>query len=1855
MDITEKTGTDVKALKKGRGTTKASVTRLLGSINSLMGKDRIEEVKEKLEDLTTVLDRFQEAHRMYHHLLTEDTDKEESDLYLRAVMRDVQDLRHTALQWIETTDGATEQMDPPESIENSLQVELDRLRAVRAMEQEEFAVQREQYELELQRQRHRNSVEKQELQALLELNRLKAETASSKELYSTPQTSRTHSGARPSLSPVTEDSVCQLLELSRQQYQSHMDSMRLPPTDLAKFDGDPLKYWQFVRLFSTMVDKETVADEEKLTRLHQYTIGKARDAINHCLYNPSPSAGYREARERLKARFGNPHTISQAWIDKVMDYKEIKDNNQLRDFADQLRGCRDTLVAMNCEDELSGRRTLVEIVKKLPADLKAKWLNENYHITQAGRLPKLDDVVKFVETEATKRSDPVFGGILSSTKPSSATYSTNKAKKPYRQSFAATVQATTMSTNPSSSPKHMPKSKCPKCSETHYLNQCPSFRSLTVSDRLTFVRKKGVCENCFMMGHTSDVCTRNWSCNIPGCGQKHNRWLHPVTPQPSQTSSADKSSTCDSQPNIQSLPTKKPSVTCGFAGASNSKVCLPIVPVVVRGKGRNVSTVTYALLDPGSNTSLLSEELARKLKLKGKEGKMNLDTIGGCEERVRTFWVDLEIQSMFDCNTYPLNAVRTLPKLNIGLSCLATEEERAKWAHLRDIPIPDVSANDVHLIVGQDAPRLLRAEEYRVGGDTDPYATKTVLGWAINGPINHRESQKCAKTYFLKADTELERQVEKFWKLDGPFELGETMSVSDCKVISQWESSVKKDGSHYCLDIPFKSEAPSLPNDYSMAKHRLQLLGRRLMKDTQLCERYVEGMKATLDEGYAEEVPAASLDRDDGKVWYIPHHPVQHPRKPDKVRIVYDCSAKFGGVSLNDVVWQGPDLTHKLISVLLKFRQGPIAIMADIKGMFYQVRVTPDDRDALRFLWWRDNNPTKDILTYRMTTHLFGGVWSPSCANFALKRCAADNTDSYSCETISTVGKNFYVDDCLKSTESEQHAVQLAADLSRLLNEGGFHLTKWISNSREVLKTIPEKEHAKGVPSLDLDRNLPVERALGSVWDVETDCFGFDVTLRDKPNTKRGMLSLISSVYDPLGLVGPFVIRGKILFQMLCRRKVGWDEEIPDDVGDQWGRWVADLPSIGNLRVPRCLKPGFLEPPVTIQLHHFSDASELGFGAMSYLRVVDNANRIHCSLVMAKSRLAPIKPVTIPRLELTAAVVSVDLDRMMRQHLEFDLMDSVFWTDSTIVLHYLRNEEKRFHTFVANRVTQIRECSSGSQWKHVDTLQNPADDVSRSVSAEELVNSERWLRGPAFLWKNEESWPVQPILGDLPHQAEVKKSTQVYTVATQDASAVESSIDIFFQRYSSWHCLKRAVVVILRVKDLLRGRQETKLSAPISLMEMHRAETTVIQYVQRTWLTSQSKMDSLKGLCPVRSEDGVLRLSGRLANAAISEEAKHLAILPPHHHITKLLIWHIHQKTGHSGTERVVAESRQSFWIVKGRAAVRRVLAKCVPCRKRKAPTSTQYMANLPKDRVTPNQPPFTYVGVDYFGPLVVKRARSEVKRNGCLFTCLTSRAVHLEVAHSLDTDSFINALQRFTARHGKPKEMRSDNGTNFIGAKRELQRAVNDWNQQRIADHLLQQDTQWIFNPPAASHMGGIWERQIRTVRSILVSLAGQQLLDDEGLSTLLCIVEGIINGRPLTKLSDDPRDLLPLTPNDLLLLRSGPTLPPGHFTKQDAYRRRWRQVQYLADVFWTRWVKEYLPSLQQRQKWLHPTRNFQPGDLVLIFHENTPRCQWPLGLVTEAYAGADGLVRVVQVKTHSRTYTRPIHKLCLLEGSLG
>lgn len=378
---------------------------------------------------------------------------------------------------------------------------------------------------------------------------------------------------------------------------------------------------------------------------------------------------------------------------------------------------------------------------------------------------------------------------------------------------------------------------------------------------------------------------------------------------------------------------------------------------------------------------------------------------------------------------------------------------------------------------------------------------------------------------------------------------------------------------------------------------------------------------------------------------------------------------------------------------------------------------------------------------------------------------------------------------------------------------------------------------------------------------------------------------------------------------------------------------------------------------------------------------------------------------------------------------------------------------------------------------------------------------------------------------------------------------------------------------------------------------------------------------------------------------------KQSTILPKGNHVSDLILRDIHQRSGHSGRNCVLANFQQKYWMPSANAAVRRITHKCVQCRRNRAKVMQQMMADLPCDRIRPAEPPFTRVGVDFFGPLVVRRGRSKVKTYGVLFTCLAIRAVHIEKADSLTTDSCIAAIRRFIARRGAVKQMRSDNGTNLVGAEAELRREIERWNQAQLSDAMLQRNIQWTFNPPGGSHHGGVWERQIRTVRQLLFNLVGQQTLTDESLQTLLCEVEAIINGRPITKVSDDPLDLEALTPNHLLLMKSKPELPPTVTRETDPYvRQRWRQVQYMTDLFWRRWVKEYLPQLQRRQKWMQPQRNLQVGDLVLIVDATVPRNYWLLGRVLRVRTDGKGFVRSAEVKTKVKVYTRPISKLCLL-----
>lgn len=465
----------------------------------------------------------------------------------------------------------------------------------------------------------------------------------------------------------------------------------------------------------------------------------------------------------------------------------------------------------------------------------------------------------------------------------------------------------------------------------------------------------------------------------------------------------------------------------------------------------------------------------------------------------------------------------------------------------------------------------------------------------------------------------------------------------------------------------------------------------------------------------------------------------------------------------------------------------------------------------------------------------------------------------------------------------------------------------------------------------------------------------------------------------------------------------------------------------------------------------------------------------------------------------------------------------------------------------------------------------------------------------------------------------------------------------------------------------------------LSSRELLNSELAILKYVQNLsfaetfkslkYGTGVTRDNVLRKLTPFIDNDGLLKVGGRLQNSSLKDSTKHPIILPNKNDHVMKLVNSVHILMGHSGRATVMSKLREKYWIIGLNSLVRKIQFNCVTCRRANAQPYPQQMSELPSDRVTGDSPAFTHTGCDFFGPFNVINGRKFEKRYGVIFSCLCSRAVHIEMAYSLTTDSFLNAFRRFLSRRGNVKFVRSDNGTNLTSGYDELCSSLKQWNDAVIQNWMLQQEIDWCFQPPSSSNFGGAVEREVRSIRKVLNGLMNEQplRLDDEQLSTLFCEVEAILNCKPLTEISQDPDDLNALTPNHLLLLHSGVTFPPGLFSINDTFtRRRWRQVQYLADQFWNRYRKEYLPLLQMRQKWFYPNYNYKVGDLVLLTDQMLPRNQWSLGRITEVYPDKYGYVRVVKLKvakyrgkkteTDSLNITeleRPANKLILVKSN--
>ena len=1686
--------------------------------------------------------------------------------------------------------------------------------------------------------------------------------------------------------------LCQALTLT----------MNIPKPDIKSFGGDPAEYWAFTTSFETNISSKMTDARTRLTYLVQFCRGKAKESIENCILM-EPTAGYSAALEILRQQFGQPHLIMHALLRKVTNRGQIRQNDgsALWDLARDMRKCQITLSQLGYNADMNSSENLLKVQRLLPIHLQAAWAKKAQRTIESKQEPSFAQMTEFMEQNAKTASNMYGQNISKSFSPTSASQSSRAKSK------TTTSKVTALSTNLGGNYLQEPKKndnqiKCLCCSQPHKLGDCKIFTRKSYDERRQFIRDNKLCDNCFIPWHVARRCRFSSRCEIDGCTWKHHTLLHPPNAPVAQRK---EQKGCDIAVSVKPEPVG----TCTSTGAgrqvkenehdksgechagTSRQVALRILPVKVKHDGRELETC--ALLDEGSDVSLCCEELAEQLGIKGERSNFSLNTVGGTS-KYYGMEVNLTVRSIKNDEELDLLRVRTVQTLPISRSVFPNQKDVKRWRHLDGIEFPRTDGRSVQVLIGGDVPEAFWVMEERRGGRKEPYAIRSLLGWTLVGPTSasfKKGAEGFNTTHTKLQDNQLLQQVQRFWEVDFGGSIMDNKrgdSVEDRKARCTMEDSARLVDGHYEIGLPWRRQTSDLPDNRALAEKRLGSLKKRLQRDDGLCQQYKETIDGYIQKGYARPVPPEAPKVEVGRKWYLPHHPVFHPQKLGKMRVVFDCAAKFRGTSLNDNLLQGPDFTNNLAGVLTRFRQETVALVADIEAMFHQVRVPARDRDALRFLWWPSHDMSREPTDFQMLVHLFGATSSPSCAGFALKKSADDHGADFREATVTAIRDNFYVDDLLVSVSSVEAGIDLASQLIDLLGKGGFRLRKWISNNREVLAAVPSSERASSVLDLDLNLDdLPIERTLGLRWNVEFDTFGFRTVLKERPATRRGILSVVSSLFDPLGFLAPFILPAKILLQDVCSRGLGWDEKVEGRENLRWRHWLDDLQRLEALTIDRCLKPREQDDSAVSQLHLFSDASERGYAAVAYLRTVDGSGKIHCSFIVGKARLCPKRSTSIPRLELTAAVLAVQLSKMVQEELRLPIADIVFWTDSTSVLQYIRNESRRFRTFVANRVARIQDATKESQWRYVDSEFNPADEGSRGLSADRMIKEGRWLKGPQFLMMNEDRWPKLPAvlqgtvpnIDILPVDDAFQNDPDVKRVVTQTVLVREKTkVDEFLTKYSSWNRLKRGVAWLLRFGHYLhircRGEAYDKIlqQGTLSVEEYRSAERGVIRYVQRQAFPKEmdalrsSKQDpatdgkksmrqrlSLHKLNPILM-DGILRVGGRLRNAPIDQEMKHPIVLPSDHVVTKLIIVHHHSQVGHSGVGMTWSSLREKFWIIRGGATVRRAIGNCFECKRRNAPLRQQFMADLPAARVTPDKPPFTMVGVDYFGPIYVKQGRSHIKRYGCIFTCLAVRAVHLEVAHSLDTDAFINSLRRFIARRGKPQIIMSDNGTNFVGGERELRESLDDLNQRRVSDFLLQRGISWQFNPPAASHMGGVWERMIRSVRKILRSLLKEQVVSDEVLLTLMAEVEAILNARPLTPLSFDPGEDGPLTPNHLLLLRANPSLPPGLFKKEDAYiRRRWRQTQYLADQFWRRWMREYLPALQLRQKWTQREQNLQVGDLVLVADERVSRGHWPLGRVSQTYPDHEGNVRQVEVKTGSGYFRRPISKLCLLESA--
>lgn len=1599
---------------------------------------------------------------------------------------------------------------------------------------------------------------------------------------------------------------------------SNVSEIKLPRISIPCFSGDYTEWSSFHDLFCALIhSNKTLNSVQKLHYLKSNLKGDAEVLLRQFAITDD---NYIEAWTVLKKRYDNKKYICNSIFKKFFEQKIVVNESALtvKNLLDTSMECITAMKNLKLSSLSDAMATYV-VESKLDPESRMKW--EEIKSNAAGDdYPTFDQLKSFLETRFRS-----LEMVQSASK-------NNKSIKP--RSFHTTTTTSEEDV------------KCSFCNDNHYIFNCKKFISERVQERREFVKNNRLCFNCLIPNHTSFRCRHHTTCRI--CRRKHHSLLHENNITKGYGKDTKRDNAVESNKGESEI---KVATHIAREEHPGQEVLLATALVDVEVKSGE-KHILRALIDQGSEASFITARVVDLLGLNKIKVKGVVSGVGEENSFAINHMCKFEIKSKSGNNyttevkAYVLKSLTTrMPAKNI--------EIHANWFNFNNMKLADPTFDTpgrIDILLGADVFSKI-IDSGLVRGPSGVIAQYTQLGWILSGEVTKGDrlsNISCLHiTSYVSEDNNL---LKKFWEIETePYTKKKLLTDEEeiCEHIYK-QTTMRDETGRYVVHLPLKNSindtVKACGNTKLQAITRFQHLERKFHNNQALKEEYAKVMQGYINLGYMRKVD----DENNTNTVYLPHLAViREDKDTTKVRVVFDASAKgSNGSSLNDTMMTGPTLQSDLRSLIIRWRSHKFCVIGDVVKMYLQVRMAEEHTELQRVVW-RDN-PEKEIESYKLLTVTFGTAAAPYLAVKTLMKVADDEGEKHP-SAAAAIKECFYMDDLMTGHEDLPEIKQICKEIKDILRRGGFEMQKWSSNSEELLEYIKETEGIEQTKIIDkieikLDKMIKI---LGLTWNRKQDTFNITVNLPEVtyPVTKRSILSDVAKLFDPFGWLAPVIITSKVMIQKLWLCNHGWDDELPSEIVNEWIQYRKELTNLNSIQISRWIYTS--SKCQSVELHGFADASSIAYAAVVYARTIDNNGEVNVTIIASKTKVAPLKQLTIPKLELCAAELLAQLLRDISHILNIDMSHIYAYSDSMVVLSWLQSQPSRWQVFVGNRVSKIIQAIDNDRWRHVKSGDNPADLASRGTQASLLVEQSLWWNGPDWL-KNkgiEYNGLVIP-------QTDLEVKKKVFHIEVEESP--------IWERFSSFNRMRRVLAYCRRIL-------KTKEDKPKYLLaeELDYITESCIKYYQR--LVYKEEIEDLRKvgkvknrsnlltLTPFLDKNGMLRVGGRLGKANMTEEEKHPVIVPNNQHVTLLIINEAHIKTLHGGTSQMMAYIRSKYWIIRLKSAVSAVVRKCVVCIKDKAKATQQLMGQLPAPRVTP-QRAFSNSGIDYAGPIEIRMSKGRGCKSSkgyiCIFVCMSTRAIHLEAVSDLTAQAFIAAFRRFVARRGQCRHIWSDNATNFVGANKELMEMFNNRKTGvavEITELLANDGIKWHFIPPRAPNFGGLWEAGVRSVKRHLTRINGSTKLTFEEMTTLLTQIEACLNSRPLSRLDDSIDSLTALTPGHFLVGEPLIGVPDDKLDQENTNRlTRWQLIQNRMQDFWKRWKSDYLNTLQQRYKWQQTQPSPGLGDIVIIKDNELPPTKWLLGKIVEVHPGSDNLVRVVTVQCKGNHYLkRPLSKV--------